>query len=45
MEEIIPFLGEETIGTVKDSLVLLGVLFLAAIIWVFIGRDNSDNDE
>ena len=45
MEEILPFLGEETLGNVKDSLVLLGVLFLAGIIWVLIGRNNSDTDE
>ena len=45
MEEIIPFLGEENIGNVKDSLILLGVLFLAGIIWVLVGRNSSDNGE
>ena len=45
MEEIIPFLGEENLGNVKDALVLLGVLFLAGIIWVLVGRNNSDKDE
>ena len=45
MEEIIPFLGEETFETVKDSFVLLGILFLAAIIWMFVGRKNSDKGE
>lgn len=45
MEEIIPFLGEENFPVLKDSLVLLGILFLAGIIWVFVGRNNSNKDE
>ena len=45
MEEIIPFLGEETFDTLKDSLALLGILFLGVVIWLFVSRDTSNKDK
>ncbi len=42
MEEMIPV--EEIIHTSWESLVIIGGIFLAVIIWVVISRGNSKND-